>query len=86
MEWLAVVMEPLVLIPTLGVFLTAVLVRSWWVLAIPMIGWPLLFLGLGHGWWGYGLGEEWYYPLIVFVLVGMAVAAAGVLLRRRLSD
>jgi hypothetical protein len=81
MDFLSILLDAPVLIPTLGAFVVALIVGRWWVL-LPAVGWPMYFLGLAVGWWGGPPGDFWYYALAVEALVGMAAAAAGVLLHR----
>ena len=58
------------------------LIGRWWAVGVPLLFWPLFFLGLHQGWWGSGLGETWGLALGLLMVFGAAAAAAGVLLRK----
>jgi hypothetical protein len=78
----ALAADKIVVLATAGLFLSALVVGRRWLLLVPAIGVPLVFLGLILGWWGYGVGDGWQVLIIVWVLVGMLAVAAGLLLRR----
>ncbi len=42
--------------------LIGLLVGRGWVLIVPLIVMPLLYLGTAQGWWGYGLGTAQVRP------------------------
>jgi hypothetical protein len=66
----------LILFPLLGV-----VARTWFVLLVPALGWPLFYAGLNQGWWGHGTGDGWKYAALLVsafgvVTTGLAIAAA----------
>jgi len=71
----------IVLLPTLGFSVVAFVIGRAWALLLPAIAWPLYFLGLRERWWGNGLGDNWQYALAGVTLLGLAAAAAGLMLR-----
>jgi hypothetical protein len=71
----------IVLLPTLGFSVVAFVIGRAWALLVPAIAWPLYFLGLRERWWGNGLGDRWQYALGGMTLLGLAAAAAGLMLR-----
>jgi hypothetical protein len=58
------------------------LIGRWWAVGVPLIGWPLFFLGLNQGWWGSGLGETWGLALGLLMVFGAAGTVVGILLRK----
>lgn len=70
-----------VIIPTAALFLAALLLGRRWLLLVPAIGWPLVFLGLNLGWWAYGVGDGWQFLLVVWMLVGLAAVTTGLAVR-----
>jgi hypothetical protein len=66
----------LILFPLIGVA-----ARSWSVVLLPVIGWPVFYAGLNQGWWGNGTGDAWEYAafgvsVVGVVSTGLAVAVA----------
>jgi hypothetical protein len=59
--------------------------RVWWALLLPPTALPILYIGLGQGWWGSGLGETWQLAAALVVAVGLAAAGLGVVLGRAFS-
>ena len=59
--------------------------RRWSALALPLVGWPVFYLGLNRGWWGNGLGDLWQYVAGAALLVGLVTTALAVGLARRLK-
>jgi len=55
--------------------LAALLLGRLWLILVPLLGWPLFFLGEYAGWWGYGLGESWQYSLAYWTALGLAAVA-----------
>jgi hypothetical protein len=58
------------------------LAGSWWAIALPLVGWPLFYLGLGQGWWGYGLGDGWQYAAALLTAAGAVTTVLAVALAR----
>jgi hypothetical protein len=71
-------MTLLIAFPVVGI-----LARSWATVSLPLIGWPLYYLGLNEGWWGLGTGDGWQFVAVGLTVLGvastgMAVAAGKV--------
>jgi hypothetical protein len=62
-------------------FLVALLAGWRWLLLFPVVAWPIHFFGLEQGWWGFGLGESGYFPLLVVIPLAVADVGAGLGLR-----
>jgi hypothetical protein len=73
----AVVVVLLIAFPAVGA-----VTRSRRALALPIVGWPLLYLGLDRGWWGNGLGDAWEMPATALLLFGTVTTALAVALAR----
>lgn len=73
-----------VIIPTVALFLAALLLGRRWLLLVPLSGWPLVFLGLYMGWWGYGVGDGWQFMVVLWALVGVAAVGLGLVLESTL--
>lgn len=58
------------------------LARRWIAVALPLVGWPLYFLGLTKGWWGYGTGDGWQYGAVLLTAGGALTTAVAVALGR----
>lgn len=58
-----VVVDPAVIVfgTVAGVAVAALVVGRWWALALPFVVVPLVYLGVGRGWWGAGLGDGWEF-------------------------
>lgn len=61
--------------------LVGFLIGRWWAVAVPIGGLTLFYVGLGVGWWGYGLGEAWQVAMLVLMLVGVLGAVVGIAAR-----
>ncbi len=75
-----VVIALLIVFPALGA-----LFRRWSVLALPLVGWPLFYLGLGEAWWGDGLGDAWLYIAALLTLAGVVITGLAVTVSRRVN-
>jgi len=58
--------------------------RSWAALLLPLIGWPLYYIGLNRGWWGYGTGDGWQFIAAGLTVVGIVSTAVAVAASRLL--
>jgi ascorbate-specific PTS system EIIC-type component UlaA len=69
-----------VLVPLLlGVlFLFAVLIHQWWVIALPLTLIPLFYAGLASGWWGAGVGDGWQLVAVAATVLALLAATLGV--------
>lgn len=76
LDWLPII------IPTAALFLAAMLLGRIWLFIVPVIGWPVVFLGLNLGWWGYGVGDGWQFWMLMWILVGVAAVGLGLALHR----
>jgi hypothetical protein len=63
--------------------LAGALIRRWHAVVLPIVGWPLFYLGLHEGWWGNGLGEASQYPARVLLVVGVVTTAIHVAVAKR---
>jgi hypothetical protein len=61
-------------------------VRRWFVVLLPMVGWPLFYVGLAGEWWGYGVGDGWQFVAVLFTAIGTAATALAVLLGRTVKE
>jgi hypothetical protein len=62
--------------------LVGLVTRRWSTVVLPLVGWPLYFLGLNGGWWGYGTGDGWQYGAALLTAVGVLTTAVAVALPR----
>lgn len=63
----------LIAFPVVGI-----LARSWVAASLPLISWPLYYLGLNEGWWGYGTGDGWQFVAVGLTVLGVASTAMAV--------
>jgi hypothetical protein len=63
--------------------LAGLLAQRWTAVILPLLSWPLLYLGLRQGWWGDGLGDGWHYPAVGLLLTGLLTTATSVAVGRR---
>lgn len=52
--------------------------RRWLALLLPVIGWPLFYVGLNRGWWGHGTGDGWQYLAVLMTSIGVVMTALAV--------
>lgn len=64
-----------------GVALAAFAVGRWWTLALPFVLVPLMYLGLGRGWWGAGLGDGWPFAMVGVLALAFGAASVAVAVR-----
>jgi hypothetical protein len=76
----ALVVTLLIAFPVVGA-----LARRWLVVALPLVAWPIFYLGLNKGWWLYGTGDGWQYAARFFTLFGVATTALAVGIARSLK-
>lgn len=57
-------------------------VRRWAALLFPVLGWPLLYLGLNLNWWGHGTGDGWQGLAVLMTAVGVVTTALAVAVSR----
>jgi hypothetical protein len=60
-------------------------IARWSAIVLPLVGWPLYFLGLDEGWWGYGTGDNWEYGAVLLTIIGIITTALTIAFRRGLS-
>ena len=56
--------------------------RRWLALLLPVIGWPLFYVGLNRDWWGHGTGDGWLYLAVLMTTLGVVTTAMAVALSR----
>jgi hypothetical protein len=78
-------MEAIVVTLLIAFPLAGAIVRRWYALVLPLVGWPLFYVGLSTGWWGHGLGDGWQYPAAGLLVVGLITTALHVALGRRVK-
>jgi hypothetical protein len=69
----------LVAVPAIGAA-----ARRWPALLVPLVAWPMYFLGLEREWWGYGVGDGWQLGASVLTAFGVATTAIAIAAGRRL--
>jgi hypothetical protein len=76
-------LDPAVIIfgAIVGVAVAAMVVGRWWALALPFVVVPLLYLGLGRGWWGAGLGDGWEFAMVGVWALAVGAASVAVAVR-----
>lgn len=57
--------------------IASLLLGRLWLLLVPLVGWPLFFLGLSMDWWGYGVGDGWQFAMGLWTLVGVVCVTVG---------
>jgi hypothetical protein len=57
-------------------------VNRWWAAILPLVVWPLYYLGLNAEWWGGGVGEFWEGAFALTTVVSVAGAALGIASRQ----
>jgi hypothetical protein len=72
-----VVAALLVIFPLIGLA-----ARRWLAVLLPAFGWPLYYLGLNRGWWGYGTGDGWQFVGAGLTAVGIIATALAVAVAR----
>jgi uncharacterized membrane protein len=70
----------------IGFPLVGLVVRRWTAILLPLIGWPLFYVGLNEGWWGYGTGDGWQYVAAVLTAVGVVTTTLAVALSRGIPN
>lgn len=73
----AVVYGLLIVFPLIGV-----VARRWLVVALPLVGWPIFYVGLNRGWWLYGTGDGWEIAARFFTVFGVVSTAFAVWIAR----
>jgi hypothetical protein len=64
----------LIALPLIGL-----LVRHWSAILLPLIAWPIYYIGRNRGWWGCcGTGDGWEALAVTLTLFGVTSTAAGI--------
>jgi hypothetical protein len=74
-------MEAVVIILFVLVALSSAVIGRLWALVIPLLVWPVYFLGLDRDWWGYGMGDGWQLGAVAITGVSLISVAVCVGLR-----
>lgn len=69
----------LIVFPLIGV-----LARRWLVVAMPLVAWPIFYVGMNRGWWLYGTGDGWQYVARFFTVLGVATTLLAIGVARTL--
>jgi hypothetical protein len=70
-----------VIVLVVSAFLAAgILVGRWWFVAVPLVLWPLWYLGIELT---RGLGDAWWIGFLVVTAASVSLAALGVFVRRQ---
>jgi hypothetical protein len=56
--------------------------RRWIVLVLPLLGWPVYYIGMNRGWWLDGTGDGWEAIAKSMTLIGVITTAAAIALGR----
>lgn len=64
-------LEPVVYGLLIAFPLIGVLARRWLVVAMPLVAWPIFYVGMNRGWWLYGTGDGWQYVARFFTVLGV---------------
>jgi hypothetical protein len=75
-------MEVVVVVAVIALAAAGFAIRRGWALVLPAVVVPVLYLGAQQGWWGHGLGDGWYFAMMLVFAVAVAVTAAAILLGR----
>jgi hypothetical protein len=59
-------------------------VRRWSALLVPVVAWPVYFVGLNREWWFYGTGDGWQYGAVVLTAVGVVTTGVAITVGRRM--
>ena len=54
----------------------------WLALLLPVVGWPLFYVGLNRDWWGNGTGDGWQYLAVLMTIIGIFTTALAVAVSR----
>jgi hypothetical protein len=76
-------MEAVVIALFVLLALSGVVIGRWWTLILPIVVWPVYFLGLARDWWGHGMGDGWQYGAVMIVAASVTLTALGVALHSR---
>jgi len=75
-------MEAAFIAAVVGCAFVGVLVGRWWVLIVPLVVVPVLYIGSDQGLWGYGLGDAWQVAMMFVLTFALVITAAAISLRR----
>lgn len=70
---------------SLAFLLSGVIVGRWLIVVAPAVIWAVYAIGRDAGWWGRKPGEFLVLGTIILVIMGVALAAVGVLVHKRAS-
>lgn len=76
-------LEAAIVLLLVGFPLVGFVARSWAAVALPIVGWPLFYLGLNRGWWLDGTGDGWERIAVAFTCVGIATTVLAIQLSSR---
>jgi hypothetical protein len=62
------------------------LTRRWVAVVVPLVAWPLYYVGLNRHWWGVnGTGDGWQSLAVLLAIVGALGTGAAVVAGQRLA-
>ncbi len=64
--------------------LIGALTRRWIAVIIPLLGWPLYYIGMNRGWWLDGTGDGWQTIARSMTVIGVITTTAAIALGRAL--
>jgi hypothetical protein len=71
-------MEGVVIAMLVAFPLAGLAIRRRIALILPLVGWPLFYVGLTHDWWGHGTGDAWQFVAAMLTLIGLGSTALAV--------
>jgi hypothetical protein len=74
----------IVLVTVGGLGVAGFVLGRWWVLGLPAIVVPILYVGANYGWWGSGLGDGWQFALAFVLVLAITATGAGLVARATL--
>jgi hypothetical protein len=66
--------------------LLGLLSRRWVVVVVPLLAWPIYYIGLNRRWWGAnGTGDGWQWVAVLVTFVGALTTVAAVEVGQRFA-
>ena len=74
-------MGPVVIVLGLSLIIGGAIGR-WWAAPIPLVLVVGFYTGLYAGWWGHGIGDAWYFAMLIVLLLATVGVSSGIAARR----